>query len=391
MNFKFRMVLSICFVIFLVCTTSARGGPNQSGDEVLVTISSMDAPDADVSGMAWDGLSLWAVGAETGIVYRQIADEEWEEVFFVEKGKKARACGIEFVNGYVWIATSDGRVYKYSLQGDYIDIKKFPVRASAGLVWIPNRIWCTEPSERRLMSLIPAGSRIKTDRALKPMGANPGGIAWDGKHVWITDTSKKALSKVFTDTNTVLSTHRLPCDRPGALAFDGKRFWIADRSDGRIKAFRHPTRKGKSPKPATSAGEAEGTTHPGSSGSPSLVGTSWAVEKTRVTDRNTIGVGGTLATNDTPAAGEAKAAAAPDSSASGTPAATVGQGAHRHRISGNLAVDGVLNESAEIVVIDQGNGMALRRTRPDRDGRFELQGLAPGTYELAVVVEVPEC
>jgi len=67
------------------------------------------------------------------------------------------------------------------------------------------------------------------ERTLSGPVAQPGGLAWDGKYLWIADAGEKKLHQIDPNDGTTIITIPAPTGNPGPLAFDGRYLWVADR------------------------------------------------------------------------------------------------------------------------------------------------------------------
>lgn len=58
--------------------------------------------------------------------------------------------------------------------------------------------------------------------------ANPQGVTWDGKTLWINDSTVGRIYQVDPFTGAVIRSFASPGTQPRGLAFDGKYLWHSD-------------------------------------------------------------------------------------------------------------------------------------------------------------------
>ena len=73
---------------------------------------------------------------------------------------------------------------------------------------------------------------------LPATGYHPGGLAWDGDHLWQVDCDTRQLIRTETEDGKVSRKVNSPGFYPTGLAYDGFHFWSADAATGRIYRLR---------------------------------------------------------------------------------------------------------------------------------------------------------
>jgi CheY-like chemotaxis protein len=105
----------------------------------------------------------------------------------------------------------------------------------SGLSWTPDGLWVSDWSTQSISLLDSNMTPVKT---IKLPGSHPTGLCVTDKHVYISDSWKKAIEKRRLDDQfTLEATISSPGPSPSGLYFDGTYLWSADSEEGRI--YRH--------------------------------------------------------------------------------------------------------------------------------------------------------
>ncbi|MFW9987186.1 MAG: S8 family serine peptidase [Candidatus Odinarchaeota archaeon] len=80
-------------------------------------------------------------------------------------------------------------------------------------------------------SLIPLTRQTVIERV--PVGINPCGIAFDGSHIWVTNSKSNNISKIDITTNTVMATVAVG-KSPHGIAFDGSHIWVTNSNSNNV-------------------------------------------------------------------------------------------------------------------------------------------------------------
>jgi YVTN family beta-propeller protein len=65
------------------------------------------------------------------------------------------------------------------------------------------------------------------------VGNSPGGVAFDGTNIWVTNGFDGTVSKIDAVTGMVADTITVG-NSPSAVAFDGTNIWVTNDVDGTV-------------------------------------------------------------------------------------------------------------------------------------------------------------
>lgn len=116
---------------------------------------------------------------------------------------------------------------------EQIAVFECPGEESAGLAWDGSHLWLTDSGHERIFKIDPqTGDVVGSHEFTSP----PAGLTFDGEFLWQVDYEDKVLCKIDKDSGQVLyrlSVADAVAD-PSGLGWDGFFFWIGDYGNGRI-------------------------------------------------------------------------------------------------------------------------------------------------------------
>jgi YVTN family beta-propeller protein len=59
------------------------------------------------------------------------------------------------------------------------------------------------------------------------------GVAFDGTHLWVTNTGDDTVTKIRASDRTIVATTPVG-DAPKGIAFDGTQVWVANSASGTV-------------------------------------------------------------------------------------------------------------------------------------------------------------
>ena len=65
-------------------------------------------------------------------------------------------------------------------------------------------------------------------------GSSPGGLAWDGTHLWVADDAADTVYQLDSADGRVLASFKSPGAEPRGMVWDGRNLWHADNATRRI-------------------------------------------------------------------------------------------------------------------------------------------------------------
>jgi hypothetical protein len=217
-------------------------------NDPLASIVSYDAPTQGAGGLAWDGANLWLADfrakgllcLDTGTltVQRQLPSQGtpsgltwdgrllWQAVFGA-----GVAVGLDPISGQVQ-------------RRAVLPENKGLVRI-AGLAWDGAYLWCGSQQDGLLYAMdLPEETVARSLSSLAPLG----GLAWDGQHLWVggasglrwngqswveEDSPSYQLLKLDREEGRILACHSLAY-WPMGLAWDGNHLWSSDSQHSKL-------------------------------------------------------------------------------------------------------------------------------------------------------------
>jgi len=149
-----------------------------------------------------------------------------------------RPYGLEFVNGYLWIADTDNKmIYKIdTITGNTITF--FPTPAihvtsyPTGLAWDGQYLWHNDAMQTgsnpndSTYQINTIGQILQSHHAF---GTYATGLAFDGQYLWSSNNVTQEIYKINISSFTVIDTINAPGGlAPNGLAFDGQYLWVAN-------------------------------------------------------------------------------------------------------------------------------------------------------------------
>jgi len=68
------------------------------------------------------------------------------------------------------------------------------------------------------------------------VGNQPREVAFDGSHVWVSNSGSNTVSKIDANTGIVAAT--IEVSAPFGMAFDGTALWVAMRTSSAVRKIR---------------------------------------------------------------------------------------------------------------------------------------------------------
>ncbi len=144
--------------------------------------------------------------------------------------------GITWDGEHVWIASTFPPIELFQYSADGKELRRLPTpganeRSGAhGLEWIDGKLWVTVPPSATTYQLDP-----ETGRVLKQFpapGKRPHGLAWDGKLLWVAETTLRTITGYTLDgePRRVLELEPGPVEGPDphGLTFYQGDLWYCD-------------------------------------------------------------------------------------------------------------------------------------------------------------------
>jgi DNA-binding beta-propeller fold protein YncE len=106
-----------------------------------------------------------------------------------------------------------------------------PGPSPQGLAWDGQHLWIADDTTQKLYQLQPADGKVLA--SLAAPGAQPRGLVWDGANLRVADNAAHKVYTIAHDTGRVMATINAPVAvgrrqtaELGGVAWDGKHLWI---------------------------------------------------------------------------------------------------------------------------------------------------------------------
>ncbi|HEX4845891.1 MAG TPA: hypothetical protein VFV26_06690 [Geothrix sp.] len=92
-------------------------------------------------------------------------------------------------------------------------------------------LWVTSDSSTRAVTKLNASSGAQV--GTYPVGGGPSGVAFDGAHVWIANSSDNTVSKLKASDGSLVGTYAVGTS-PNGVCFDGTFIWVANSQSNNL-------------------------------------------------------------------------------------------------------------------------------------------------------------
>jgi hypothetical protein len=106
----------------------------------------------------------------------------------------------------------------------------------SGICWDGKNIWVTDWAGETVHGHA-RDAALSAVKSFKTPGVEPSGIAFDGEFIWLSNSFGQRIFKYRAD-GTAVTSFASPGPSPSGLFFDGKNLWSADFQQGKIYKHR---------------------------------------------------------------------------------------------------------------------------------------------------------
>jgi hypothetical protein len=136
--------------------------------------------------------------------------------------------GITWDGQTLWVASTFPpiEIFQFSREGK--ELRRLPTpganekSGAHGLEWIDGKLWVTVPPSATTYQLDPTDGKIL--KQFPAPGNRPHGVGWDGKHLWVTETSLRTIT-AYTLDGQVARTLQLDEGPAEGPAPHGMTYW----------------------------------------------------------------------------------------------------------------------------------------------------------------------
>ena len=197
-----------------------------------------DAPEGtQPNGLAWDGNNLWMSSyMQNGGIYKLdpvnglVLGEYKPSIANID-----RYGGLTFDGTCLWVADSSGSgIYKLDpSDGSIISTILSPDQFTIDLAWDGSNLLVYGYPGKKIYKLSPIdGSLIDFYILANVETRHNTALTYGDEHLWLS--SDNEIVKLDPSDFTVVSSFEAPCSYPGGLAWDGRHLWVASFDKGTI-------------------------------------------------------------------------------------------------------------------------------------------------------------
>lgn len=202
------------------------------------------APSPCVTGIAYDGETVWVADRKTDLIYQ--IDYSTGEIIKSFKGPGYFMTSLTWDGKYLWVAdmhftdtateSYNGKIYKVDPEdGRTLAVIPLPVTDPQGLTWDGEYLWLSDNGEDMILKISPEdGTTIKS---FKSPARDPRGLAWDGEYLWSVDRSSDEAYRVDPESGRVIMILKTPGPYPWGLAWGNKELLISDYQTDKISSL----------------------------------------------------------------------------------------------------------------------------------------------------------
>ena len=157
-------------------------------------LSTIDAPDYQIEGLAMDGDKLWAMDVENCRAYLVNPKSGVTERTIKVYGSQPK--GLAFDGKYLWTGSlKAGKLYKINpADGTTVATYRTPSKETCGLTFDGKYLWVSDRMTDEIYMVTPADGRVLM--TLKSPSQFPRGLAFDGEFIWNVDYQSDKLYQI---------------------------------------------------------------------------------------------------------------------------------------------------------------------------------------------------
>jgi len=225
--------------IFLTALHEAR-----AQEPFAVPQRSIAAPTPDITGLAYDGKSIWVADWKEDLVYK--LDPATGKKLDTIQSPGPRPTGVAWDGAQLWVADLHfNKAYRIDPATKLVT-KEIPLPGSypLGLAWDGKMLRLADRNEKKIFRVSP-GDGASFGEVASP-GGEITGLAWEGGTLWAANRVDDELYAIDPEKGWVLSVLKAPGPYAWGLAPDGAGgLMVADYADGKVHVVAADPSKGK--------------------------------------------------------------------------------------------------------------------------------------------------
>ncbi|GBD94220.1 virginiamycin B lyase [bacterium BMS3Abin05] len=195
-------------------------------------VHSFNAPSKYMTGLTFDGKSLWAADRKSDLLYK--IDPESGKVLKTISSPGYWPLGLAWDGKYLWnIDRNAKKIFQLDPNtGWIVHSFDFPTPSPQGITFDGIFLWISDRSTHTLNQISPDDGT--TIRSIPAPTSRPNGLTFDGKYLWVTDRLKNEIYMVYPETGDVIMVLPSPGPYPNGLAWDAHFIWNVDYETNKI-------------------------------------------------------------------------------------------------------------------------------------------------------------
>lgn len=144
--------------------------------------------------------------------------------------------GITWDGEALWVASTFPPIQLFRYSPDGKELRRLPTpganekSGAHGLEWIDGKLWVTVPPSATTYQLDPSDGRVL--KQFPAPGKRPHGLGWDGRHLWVCETSLRTITAYTLDGDAVrvLELEEGPAEgrEPHGMTYRDGELWYCD-------------------------------------------------------------------------------------------------------------------------------------------------------------------
>ncbi len=190
-------------------------------------VATVPVPGA-TSEAAFDGTYLWVTNDDTGTSINKIDVRTNQIVATTTIGWNT--LNIAFDGSSMWVANfNSNSVSKVDIGTNAVVATTTVGSLPEGMTFDGSYMWVASYGSSTIFKIDPRTNAVV---ATTTVGANPRFAAFDGAYVWVTNSDSNNVMKIDAQTNQVVAT--IPVPHPWGIAFDGSSMWVVNAVENSV-------------------------------------------------------------------------------------------------------------------------------------------------------------
>ena len=179
---------------------------------------------------------VWVIDQKDHPLMAMLLDWESGKIIRQFPTDTNHSSGITWDGQHIWVASTFPPIQLFEYSADGKELRRLPTpganekSGAHGLEWIDGTLWVTVPPSATTYQLDPTDGRVL--KQFPAPGSRPHGIAWDGAHLWVAETTKRSITAYTLegDPVRVLELEPGPVEGPSphGMTYYRGQLWYCD-------------------------------------------------------------------------------------------------------------------------------------------------------------------